>query len=283
MRTASLLIILAAAVSGQPKVGIIDYYGEKKISTDRLAKALGVKVGDPLPPNKLDLEDLIAEVGDVARSHVEATCCAEGQAILYVGVEERGARHFEPRMIVVGQELGLPPADQVDALIVAARDADDPSIRADATALLGDATPSQAVIDALQYIVQDPDPTVRRAAVRGLVRMYQAARSDREIQVQPTWIVEMLNSVVWSDRVNAVEALLTMSDNADPLLVSKIRDAGFASLLQMARWKHLEHALPPYLLLARISGIADEEAQSAWSKGERDRVLSEIQKPGRKK
>jgi hypothetical protein len=283
VRTVFLLALACAAASAQPRIGIIDFYGERRISTDKISKALGVRAGDPLPPNKVDLEERIEAVGGVARAHVEATCCAEGQAILYVGVEERGARHFEPRMIAPGEDLDLPAAGEIGPLIAVVRQADDPSIRADAAVLLGDVEASQPVVEALQFAAQDPDPTVRRAAVRGLVRMYKAAESNREIQVLPTWIIEMLNSVVWTDRVNAVEALMELTGRPDPVLIGKIRDAAFESLVQMAQWRHLEHALPPYLLLCRVAGVSDAEAQSSWSAGERDKVIAQIQKGSKKK
>jgi hypothetical protein len=283
VRTALLAALLAASAFSQPRIGIIDFYGQRRVPPEKLAKAIGVRVGDPLPPNKVDLEEQIETVDGVTRAHVEATCCAAGKAILYIGVEERGARHFEPRMPGIGADLSLPAADDTDGLIAAVRQADDSSVRADAAALLGDAEPAQPIVEALQFAAQDHDPTVRRAAVRGLVRMHQAADSNRELQVLPTWIVEMLNSVVWTDRVNAVEALLAMTDRFEPTLIGKIRDAGFDSLLQMAQWQHLEHALPPYLLLCRISGIPDTDAQTGWSAGERDRVIAQIQKGSKKK
>lgn len=283
MRTAFLLTLAAAAACGQPRIGIIDFYGQRRVPAERIAKVVGVRAGDALPPNKVDLEEQIEALEGVVRAHVEATCCSGGQAILYVGIEERGARHFEPRMPVPGAELATPASDDISGLIAAVRQADDPSVRADSAALLGDAKGTQPVVEALQYAAQDPDATVRRAAVRGLVRMYEAARSDRELQVLPTWIIEMLNSVVWTDRMNAVEALLAMTDQPDAALVAKIREAGYDSLVQMAQWQHLEHALPPYLLLCRISGIPDEEAQRAWSAGDRDKVIAQIRKGSRKK
>lgn len=283
MRTTILLALAAFTALAQPKIGVIDFYGQRRVSAEKIGKAIGIRVGDSLPPNKVDLEEQIEEIEGVVRAHVEATCCLDGQAILYVGVEERGARHFESRMLVPGADLSLPASDDINGLIAAVRQADDPSVRADAAVLLGDGEGTQPIVEALQFTAQDPDPTVRRTAVRGLVRMYEAARTNREIQVLPTWIVEMLNSVVWTDRMNAVEALLAMTDQPDAVLIGKIRDTGYDSLLQMAQWKHLEHALPPYLLLCRISGVSDDEAQAAWGAGERDRVVARIQKSTRKK
>ena len=52
-RFLSLCLLSAALSSGQPtplpKIGIIDYFGLKKANRERIDKALGVKIGDPLP------------------------------------------------------------------------------------------------------------------------------------------------------------------------------------------------------------------------------------------
>lgn len=261
MRAWLLAITVAGAVqpsAAQPKIGLIDFYGERKTSTERILKAAGVKPGDPLPPSKLDVEEKIETLPNVVRAHVEAACCtADGGAVLYLGVEERGAPHFPFRVAAEYSE----------------------EARADAPALLGDAPATQETVEALQLAAQDPDPVVRSAAVRGLVR----ASGTPGLQVLPTWIVEMLNSVVYSDRQTAVEALLKLTESGDAVLIGKIRETGFDSLVQMARWKHLPHALPPYLLLCRISGISEAEAQSAWSVGEREKLIARIVKGAKRR
>jgi len=50
------------------------------------------------------------------------------------------------------------------------------------------------------------------------------------------------------------------------------------ALTEMARWKHLPHALPAFILLGRMAGRSESEIQAAWAKGEREIVL----KPGKK-
>ncbi len=271
---------------GQPKVGLIDFYGQRRVSEERLLKAMGIRPGSALPPSKLALEEQLEEVDNVVRAHIEATCCFNGGAILYAGIEERGANGFQFRLSQEEQELPSPGSQDVVALLAAVRSAADPSIRADSAAWLGDQPPSQAIIDALQWAAQDPDPLVRRAAVRGLVRMWKAvplANPEWKLQVLPTWILGMLDSVIWSDRVNAVEALLELTAAPDAVLTDRIRETGFASLIQMAQWQHLPHALPPYLLLCRTAGIPDAEAQAAWMAGDRDKVIARILKENKRR
>src|SRR5260370_19063264 len=45
--------------------------------------------GDPLPPSKGDVEDRLEKIPNVVRAQLEAVCCEEGKAILFVGVEEK--------------------------------------------------------------------------------------------------------------------------------------------------------------------------------------------------
>jgi hypothetical protein len=65
----------------------------------KLLAALGAKPGDLLPANSSDLEDRVGAVAGVVAARVVATCCLEGdgagKAVLYVGIEERGAPHLE--------------------------------------------------------------------------------------------------------------------------------------------------------------------------------------------
>ncbi len=283
----AVLALAAGSVVAQPRIGLIEFFGNRRTSDERIAKALGVKAGDAIPPDRVALEARLEEMNGVARASVEAACCADGgKAILYVGLEERGAVHFEPRSPEDGEPLSLPAPEDGAALVRVARRAEESSIRADAAILLGELPPTQAVIDALQYAAQDADPLVRRAAVRGLVRMAQhptVKDPEMKLQVAPTWMIEMLNSVVFSDRQSAVEALMALTDTPDPLLIAKIRERALPSLFEMARWQHLEHALPAYLLLARVGGVNDDEAQGIWKRGERETLVQRIQKESKKK
>lgn len=87
-----------------PRVGVIDFYGRRTVSLEALRKALGFAEGEPLPRSKGDVEEALETVRDVVRARMEAACCDEqGHAILYVGIEERGAPHFEYNSPPVGE------------------------------------------------------------------------------------------------------------------------------------------------------------------------------------
>jgi hypothetical protein len=90
------------AADGPPPLGIIDFYGVRKASVERLREALAIRVGDAAP-NSADavagIVKRLQRVRHVSRAAIELVCCQEGQSILFVGVEERGARRltFRPR------------------------------------------------------------------------------------------------------------------------------------------------------------------------------------------
>lgn len=280
-------MILAAAASAQPqpiriggppKIAVIDVYGQHRIPAERVVKALGLKVGDPLPGSKLDLEDKLEAISGIVRSHSEAVCCAANGAVLYLGIEERGVPGFQFRPPGTGINLPLPAKDDVAGLRKAVREADSASVRADAALLLGEFLGTAEMVDDLQFAAQDSDPTVRQAAVRGLVRH----AINPLVKVEPTWMIEMLNSVVFTDRKIAVDALMELTEKPDPVLYGKIRERGFESLVQMAQFQHLPDALPSYLLLCRVSGISKEEAEASWTAGQRAATILKILKPKKK-
>ena len=78
----------------QPRVGMVELYGAKKVTADKVRKAIAISPGDAIPRSKVDLEELITAVNGVVRASVSAVCCEEGKAILFVGMQERGTEGF---------------------------------------------------------------------------------------------------------------------------------------------------------------------------------------------
>ncbi|MCW5965214.1 MAG: HEAT repeat domain-containing protein [Bryobacterales bacterium] len=107
MRIYSWLLVLALAsqVAAQaPRIGSIETYGYEKLNPDRLVRLAGVRLGDPLPPSKSEVEQKIEASNDVVRAHVEGYCCQGDNVVLYLGVLEAGARPFS---------LHSPPAEDL--------------------------------------------------------------------------------------------------------------------------------------------------------------------------
>ncbi len=306
-----------------PRVGIIEFYGLRKVSLARLEQALGVREGDPMPPSKAAVEESLEAVPGVVRARVEAVCCAAGQAILFVGIEEKGAPHAEFRPIPAKQ-ITLPAAivetyrellraveqaarlgergedfveghsrmadpasralqqrlvalagEHLPALRDVLRSSADDEQRAIAAAVLGYAPQKSAVVDDLQFALQDSDEKVRGNAARALSAFAVLARRNAEqgIKISPTWLVEMLHSIVLSDRQTACHALLNLTEDRNADALALIRERAMGSLAEMARWKSLEYALPAYILLGRAAGIAEADIHSEWERGNREQMI----------
>ncbi len=326
MRRIALLAVCAAAMAAAqaPRIGTIQFYGLHKVSESRLRQVLGAAEGGFLPASKGDTEEKLDRIPGVVESHLEAVCCDDGKAILYVGIEERGAPHFEIREPPSGEET-LPAeitaayrrfleafeaaarrgstdedltqghsrmadatvraiqdmfpalaADHLAELRAVLHNAADEEQRATAAYVIGYAPDKKAIVNDLQFALKDADAGVRTNAARNLTALAVFARLNPKagVRIEPTWFIEMLNSLSWTDRSRALAALQILTDTRDPGMLSQLRERAMDALVEMARWKTLAHALPAYILLGRISGLSEDEIQDAWSRGERETVIA---------
>jgi hypothetical protein len=324
---AVLWALAAAQASAQiPRIGIIDFYGLKKVPESKLRAALGAREGDPLPSSKGDAEERLEAVEGVVAAHLEAVCCEDGQTVLYVGIEERGAPRFDVRNppageaalpeevmgeyrrllqaveaaarrgvtaedLTEGHALSADPAarsiqetlpsiaeQNLELLRDVLRNAAEEQHRAAAALMLAYAPRKSAVVNDLQFALKDSDAGVRNEAARALVAFAVRARLDPEsqIKISPTWFIEMLNSLSWSDRNRAVSALQVLTDSRDASVLDQLRTRAVDALIDMARWKAPAHALPSYFLLGRVAGWSEQQIQQSWSKGDRQSLISAI-------
>lgn len=144
---------------------------------------------------------------------------------------------------------------------------------------------AKTIVDGLQYALQDPDDTVRRTALRSLEAVAVGAKlhPEQQIHIEPTWFVELMNSVVWADRRGASLALVNLTENRDPETLSLLRERALSSIVEMARWHDLEHALPGFILAGRLAGLDERQIQRAWVSGDREPVLKEALNPKKRK
>ncbi len=92
------LVTRTGAVKLQsPKIATIEFFGLHKTSEAKVRQALGVKEGDFLPRSKAEAEDRIDHIPGIVEAHLEGVCCEDGNLTLFVGVEEKGATHFDLR------------------------------------------------------------------------------------------------------------------------------------------------------------------------------------------
>ena len=324
---------MAVEAQGPPRIGLIDFYGRRTVPAERLLSALGAKEGDPLPKSKGDVEDALENVPNVVRAWIEAACCDEGKAILYLGIEEKGAPHFDYRsppaglvklsediheeymafLAAVGlavragetaEDLSMGHSlmsnegvrihqlrfidlakDQLPKIRETLRTSVDEEHRAMAAYVIGYAPKKQDVVDDLQYALRDPDDAVRNNAMRSLnaIAVLAVKKPELGIKIPATWFVEMLDSLVWSDRTSAASALVTMTENRDKAALDLLRERALPTLTEMAQWKHLPHALPAFILVGRIAGIPETDIQALWAKGDRQALIAKLPKPETKK
>lgn len=148
--------------------------------------------------------------------------------------------------------------------------------RAMAAYLIGYYPAKARIVNDLQYALTDPDVSVRRQAVRSITALavYARANNDPDVRVSPTWLIEMLNSLLWADRFAASEALATLSETRDAGLLALLRERALPVLAEMARWQHLPHALPAYLVVGRALEWPEDRLQEEWKQGRREAVLA---------
>ena len=309
-------LVCGLALGQVPRIGVIDFYGLQKVSANKLRLALGVEEGDPLPPSKADAEERLQSVDGVVLAELHAVCCEGGKAILFVGIEEKGAQHFNfheapesdvtlPAEMVetYGGYLAAIEASarsnsastEVDTwekrlaslaeagsktLREVLRTSVDADQRVIAASMMAFSSDRPAAAQDLQYALQDPDEDVRQNALRslGTIAAYAYKHPDSEIQIPPTWPVQMLNSLAWGDRIGAVNLLLTLTEKRDPEVLSLIRERALPQIAEMARWKSLTHALPAFVLLGRLGGLTEPQIQENWSKGERDDQVAAMER-----
>ncbi len=176
-------------------------------------------------------------------------------------------------------------AKYMDTLHQVIRTSRDPEQRAMAAYILqyGPRTPryTQVIVDDLQFALQDVNDTVRANAIRALTAMYVGGKMhpEQNIHIQSTWFVELLNSLVWSDRHNAAVALVDMTeDQRNNAALQLIRERALSSVAEMARWHDLSHALPAFILIGRLAGLPEKQIQEAWVNSDHETVIKQALK-----
>jgi hypothetical protein len=318
-----LIVAVSAPAQSPPRIGTIEFFGLRKVSEAKVRQTLGVREGGFLPPSKGNAEENLDKISGVVESHLEAVCCDDGKMILYVGIEERGAPHFELREAPEGDaklpEETMAPyrrfqevsgdairrgstsedltqgysrradptvravqdmfpalaADHLPELRAVLHDSDDEDQRAAAAYIIGYAPDRKIAVNELQFALKDADAGVRAVAAQNLTALavFASLNPKAGVKVEPTWFVEMLNSLSWSDRNRALAALQILTDAHDPSVLNQLSDRALQTLVEMARWKTLAHALPAFVLVARIAGYTDKEIQDAWS-GDRAKAIT---------
>ena len=323
----ALLLALAAPLAAQQvlPIGIVDFYGLRRVSESDARRALGIAEGDSLVPDSMApaLRRLRALPG-VADARLTPVCCeSDGRWALFVGVAEHGAPAValdsaphgavrlpdaivrlgaalqdtllaavqrgqsaehdsaghaffdEPGLHAIQEQFLAYAAANVPELIAVLHRSGDAAHRALAAELLGYAPDVGQVVPDLVQAVHDADGDVRNNAMRALLVIAAWAQQHPEtgIRVPATPFIDMLNSLVWTDRNKSSYALYELTASRDSSLLAELRAQALPALLDIARWRSVGHAFVGYMVLGRIEGVPDETLQEAWRRGDRRQVI----------
>jgi hypothetical protein len=319
------LLFVCAASAQLPRVGDINFYGLHKMTPGEILAAAHVGPGDKLPASRIDMEDRIIGLPDVMDAHVQSVCCEGDRTTLFIGVHERGEAEVEFRVPPSGtatlpEDLmtryrkysgalsraeadGAGSADpairrdqeyfrayaasHILKLRAELRTGSDPEHRAAAVTVIAASSNKKTAVDDLLFALQDPDDGVRTNAIRELTAIAVAGRRQPALglRIPPAGLVDLLNSVVLSDRVESTKALLVLTEKQNAAALDAIRERALPSLAEMARWQTRSYALPPFQLIGRVAGLQDDAVNESWEKGDPEAVIkqaldSAAKKPG---
>jgi hypothetical protein len=131
--------------------------------------------------------------------------------------------------------------------------------RAVAAMIMGYAPDKRAVAAALGQAVDDPSEGVRNNATRalGVLAEYSIAHPELGIVIDPNPFVDMLNSMVWTDRNKGIMVLTQLTSSREPKLMKLVGKRAQPALIDMCRWKDPGHSFQACLVLRRLEGLPD--------------------------
>jgi hypothetical protein len=160
-------------------------------------------------------------------------------------------------------------ADRLDTLQRVLADSSDQNHRAAAAYIIGYAPDKNDVVADLVAASLDSNPSVRTNATRSLSAIATLASTRPELGIEiPTGpFLDMVNSVVYADRMMGLRILRPLSAGRDPDVLGEVRDGALPSLIEMSRWSYTGHNWAPYQILGRIAGLSEDEIEATRDDG----------------
>ncbi len=213
------------------------------------------------------------EFSKALMSAVERGDAAEDRSQGHSLMHDPAARAIQERFVTFASR-------DLELLRRVLQDTGDADERALAAQVLGYAADKQSVVADLVNAMADPSPNVRNNAIRALMVFVDpsARASGLVVRVPAAPFIEFLRSPVWSDRNKASLALMSLSEARDPGVLASLRQSSLGPLVEIARWKSAGHAMPGFMILARIAGYSDADAQRLWDQGKREVVIEAAMK-----
>lgn len=177
------------------------------------------------------------------------------------------------------QEKFIPIADKDQVMLRnVIRGSADAEHRAFAVQVIAYSTDKRKILNELVSAVSDGNSSVRNAAIRALwvIAVYARKHPEKKIDVPVGRLVDLLNSLVWTDRNKASLTLMALTESRDPKLLRELKEKALSSLFEMARWKNPGHTFAAVIILGRTAGIADGEIFAAMQDGKKNELLIRV-------
>jgi hypothetical protein len=231
-----------------------------------------VNAPHPSPTGGVRLPDDVVQLGrafdDTLMAAVRGGQAAEHDSAGHAFFDYPGANAIQHRYLAIA-------AAQLPMLRDVLNHSANAEHRALAAELLGYAPNVADVGPDLENAIHDPDDAVRNTAMRAraVIALYAQQSPLLGIHVSATPFVEMLNSLVWTDRNKASFALFQLTADRNPALLALLRAQALPALVDIARWRSVTHAYAGYMILGRVEGMPDDALEQAWLHGDRSAVL----------
>src|SRR5687767_8199086 len=108
----------------------------------------------------------------------------------------------------------------------------------------------QALADTLAMAAQDPYSLVRNNAIRS-ISVLAVSATGRTLTFDPAPVLNLFDSVHWTDWNKASAALVSLTEARDPKLLAEIAARGGEMLRQIAKWPPM-HSSAATTILERI-------------------------------
>jgi hypothetical protein len=182
-----------------------------------------------------------------------------------------------PKIRAIQEQFITFAAQDFKVLRAVLRESADAQHRALAAQIIAYTANKQDVVKDLVHGMSDPDGGVRNHSMRalGIIAGFAPASPKRRIKVTVEPFIEMLNSIVWTDRNKSSGALLRLTEKRDPAILSKLRERALPSLIEMSRWKS-PHAGAAFFLLGRVGNLPEDEILKEWNSGNRETLIETV-------
>jgi hypothetical protein len=231
----------------------------------------------PAPHGRMKLPDQMVQAGDALSDAVtrgvEKGDIAEDDSQGHALFHNPEARAVQERFITfASQDLKL--------LRVVLRESSDARHRALAAEIIAYAANKRDVVKDLVYGTSDADEDVRNNSIRALMVLVRFARASpgQRIKVPAEPFIEMLNSIVWTDRNKSSGVLLQLTEQRDAQILASLRQHALQSLVEMSWWKSPGHANAAFFILGRVGNLSDDEIRKAWNSGNRQSLIETVLK-----